>query len=202
MPLPPLDARDLEARFFDVSIDMLVCLGFDGHFLRLSPSWEHALGYTREELMGRPFIEFVHPDDRARTLAQNGTVRGGGQAKLFENRYVCRDGSVRWLRWNARPDPALGVIFAVARDVTEEKHAALEREALRERLQSARDEVQALRALLPICSYCRRIRDDEDAWHSVETYLSRLTASSYTHGICPSCYETRVEPELRASENR
>ena len=54
--------------------------------------------------MSRPFIEFVHPDDRERTLAQNGEVRGGGQALGFENRYLCKDGSYRWLLWNAAPD--------------------------------------------------------------------------------------------------
>ena len=54
--------------------------------------------------MSKPFIEFVHPDDRARTLDQNRDVRGGGQARAFENRYLCKDGSYRWLLWNATPD--------------------------------------------------------------------------------------------------
>jgi PAS domain S-box-containing protein len=71
---------------------------------RINPAWERTLGYTREELMSRPFIEFVHPDDRERTLKQNAQVRGGGQALAFENRYLCKDGSFRWFRWNAAPD--------------------------------------------------------------------------------------------------
>ena len=70
--------RDLEERFFDLSIDLLCFLDFSGHFKRLNPAWETTLGFTRQELMSKPFIEFVHPDDRERTLNQNRTVRGGG----------------------------------------------------------------------------------------------------------------------------
>ena len=81
----------LEDRFFWTSIDLLCFLDFSGYFKRLNPSWERTLGFTREELMSRPFIEFVHPDDRERTLQQNARVRAGGQALSFENRYLCKD---------------------------------------------------------------------------------------------------------------
>lgn len=191
-------ATELEERFFDVSLDLLCCLGFDGYFRRLSAAWEHTLGYTRDELMARPFIEFVHPDDRARTLAQNRAVRAGGRAELFENRYVCRDGSVRWLRWNAAPDPARSMIFSVARDVTERKRAAEEREALVAQLQTALAEVRSLRELLPICSYCRMIRDEDDRWHRLDAYIARHTTTRFSHGICPDCYAREVQPQLDA----
>jgi PAS domain S-box-containing protein len=193
-------ASELEERFFDVSLDLLCCLGFDGYFRRLNMAWERALGFTRAELMSRPFIEFVHPDDRERTLRQNRAVRGGGQAHLFENRYRCKDGTFRWLLWNATPDTAQGVIFSVARDVTARKLAELEREELVAQLQTAVAEVRTLRELLPICSYCRMIRDDEDRWHPMETYISRHTATKFSHGICPACFHREVEPQLRALE--
>lgn len=122
--------------FFEIAIDMLCCLGFDGYFTRLNPSWERVLGFDRQELMSRPFIEFVHPDDRERTLQQNRAVRGGGSARLFENRYLCKDGSYRWLMWNAAPDPTRSSIYAVARDVTDLKLAeeALERLSITDEL--------------------------------------------------------------------
>src|SRR5580765_7975235 len=120
----------MDARFFEISIDLLCVLDFNGHFKRLNPAWERTLGFTREELMSRPFIELVHPDDRARTLKQNADVRGGGQALGFENRYLCKDGSFRWFHWNAAPDTSEGVINSVARDITEAKRAAAEREKL------------------------------------------------------------------------
>ena len=181
------EADRLEDRFFAVSIDMLCCLDFSGYFRRLNPAWERTLGFSREELMSRPFIEFVHPDDRERTLRQNGEVRAGGQALAFENRYRCRDGSYRWFRWNAAPDPAARVIYSVARDVTGEKQLADERERLVSELQAALGEVKALREILPICSYCAKVRDDEDYWQTVETYISSHTNTRFTHGICPGC---------------
>ena len=67
--------HEMEDRFFTNSIDMLCFLDFNGHFKRLNPAWERTLGFTRQELMSRPFIEFVHPDDRERTLKQNALVR-------------------------------------------------------------------------------------------------------------------------------
>lgn len=190
----------LESRFFELSIDLLCCLDFSGHFRCLSPSWEHALGFTHEALMSRPFIEFVHPDDRDRTLNQNRRVRGGEMALVFENRYVCKDGSFRWLRWNAAPDTEQGLIYAVARDVTESRRMELKRELLVHELQTALDEVKALRGILPICSYCRKIRDDENYWHTVETYVARYTTTRFSHGICPCCMTTEVEPQLRQLE--
>jgi PAS domain S-box-containing protein len=188
------EPRGLEEAFFDVAIDMLCLLGFDGYFRQLNPAWEKTLGFTREQLMARPFIEFVHPDDRERTLRQNAAVRGGGQALSFENRYLCKDGSFRWLRWNAAPDSARQGIYSVARDITESKRAAEEREQLVRELQTALEEVRTLREILPICSYCRKIRDDENYWHTVESYISRHTGTRFSHGICPSCMAEHAEP--------
>jgi PAS domain S-box-containing protein len=184
-------------RFFMLAIDMLCQLGFDGRFKRLNPAWERTLGWTVEELGSRPFIEFVHPDDRERTLAQNKRVREGGQALTFENRYLCKDGSHRWLRWNSTGDQLGGVIYAVARDVTVQREAEEERERLVLQLQTALAEVKTLRAIIPICSYCRRVRDDADYWQSVESYLAVHTNTRFSHGICSSCMETEVEPQLR-----
>jgi len=188
--------HELEDRFFASSIDMLCFLDFNGHFKRLNPAWEQTLGFTRQELMSRPFIEFVHPDDRARTLEQNALVRGGRQALAFENRYLCKDGSYRWLRWNAAPDSGARVIYSMARDVTASKQAEDEREQLVRELQDALAEVQSLREILPICSYCRKIRDDENYWHTVESYFSQHTTTRFSHGICPSCMVTEIESQL------
>jgi PAS domain S-box-containing protein len=192
-----IPVTDAENRFFEVSIDMLCFLDFNGHFKRLNPAWERTLGFTREELMSRPFIDFVHPDDRQRTLEQNARVRAGGKALGFENRYLCKDGSYRWFRWNAAPDLGDNVIYSVARDITDEKGAAEERERLVNDLQAALAEVKNLQAILPICSYCRKVRDDENYWHTVEDYLSRHTSTLFSHSICPSCMQAHVEPNLR-----
>ena len=180
--------------FFSVAIDMFCFLDFRGYFKRLNPAWQKTLGFTQAELMARPFIDFVHPDDRERTLAQNAKVRGGGQARSFENRYLCKDGSFRWLLWNSTPRPEEGVIYAVARDITERRQADDERARLMRQLEATLAEVKTLQEILPICSYCRKIRDDENYWHSVEEYISEHTRSRFSHGICPDCMISQVEP--------
>jgi PAS domain S-box-containing protein len=194
------ETRDLETRFFAVSIDMLCCLDFSGRFRRLNPAWERTLGFTPAELMSRPFIEFVHPDDRERTLEQNRRVRTGGQALSFENRYLCKDGSYKWLLWNAAPDSAQHVIYSVARDITAKKQADEERERLMHELQAALAEVRTLRGILPICSYCKKIRDENDNWQTVESYISRRTDTRFSHSICPACYATEMEPQIARFE--
>jgi len=180
--------------FFTNAIDLLCMLDFNGFFRRVSPSWERTLGFSTQELMMRPFIEFVHPDDRARTLDQNAVVRAGGKAVGFENRYLTKDGGYRWLHWNSTPMTIDRLIFAVARDVTEVKRADAERDRLMRELQTALAEVKTLQKILPICSYCRKVRDDENYWHTVESYVSRHTGSMFSHSICPSCMEKHVEP--------
>lgn len=189
---------DLQERFFALSIDLLCFLDFNGYFKRLNPAWERTLGFTCEELKARPFIEFVHPDDRERTLLQNKAVRAGGTALAFENRYVCKDGSYRWLLWNAAPDDGQKTIYSVARDITDRKRLEEEREQLVDKLRTALAEVRTLQQILPICSYCSRIRDDANYWQTVEGYISRHTDTRFSHSICPSCYESEVEPQFVA----
>jgi len=187
------EAPDLEDRFFALSIDMLCIAHFSGYFKRLNPAWEKTLGFTREELQSKPMFEFVHPEDRERTVSQNQSVRSGGQALSFENRYLCKDGSYRWLLWNATADLDHQVIYSVARDITERKQAEQEREQMLRELQVALAEVKELQKILPICMYCKNIRDDENYWQTVETYISHHTNTRFSHGICPTCYENVIE---------
>jgi len=187
---------ELEDRFFAVSLDLLCVLDFNGYFRRLNPAWEQTLGFTIEELLSKPFIEFVHQDDRERTLHQNAKVRTGGQALSFENRYLCKDGSCRWLLWNAAPDFGQQVIYSVARDVTEWKLVAEEREKLLGELRAALAEVKTLQEILPICSYCKKIRSDDNYWDTVEGYISQHTNSRFSHSICPDCYKNEIEPQF------
>ena len=120
------------ATLFRMSRDMLCIAGFDGYFRRLNPAWESTLGFTTEELMARPYFEFVHPDDRKASIAEGRKVAAGGPAILFENRCACKDGSYRWLSWNAIGLEQEGLFYCTVRDVTEQRRAALELEKARE----------------------------------------------------------------------
>jgi PAS domain S-box-containing protein len=114
-------------RFFALSLELLCVAGLkDGCFKRVNPSWERMLGYPPEELKAQPFIEFVHPDDRARCLAEVADLADGIPTVSFENRFRCRDGSYRWLAWTATPSLETGLIYAAGHDVTERKRAEAE----------------------------------------------------------------------------
>ena len=108
-------------QFFNVTLDLLGIANTEGYFLRLNPATERILGYTREELMAKPFLEFVHPDDLEKTRGAVSTLASQQKVFSFENRYRCKDGTYRWLQWTSAPAGRL--IYAAARDVTERKQA-------------------------------------------------------------------------------
>lgn len=193
-------SKFLQDRFFDLSLDMLCIAHFSGHFLKLSAAWERTLGFTRGELQSKRMFEFVHPEDRERTLEQNRIVRSGGRALGFENRYVCKDGSYRWFRWNAIADMNHELIYSLARDITESKRAEEERDRLLRELQSALGEVKELREILPMCMYCKSIRNDQNYWQSLEVYIANHTNAQLSHGICPNCYNSTFKVELEGQK--
>ncbi|HEY8686755.1 MAG TPA: PAS domain-containing sensor histidine kinase, partial [Chloroflexota bacterium] len=110
-------------RFFALSRDMLCTLGFDGYYKDLNPAWEKTLGYTTAEILARPFIEFVHPDDREITLGVAESIAAGTPLIAFENRYRCKDGSYRFFIWSATAVVETQLIYGAARDITESKQA-------------------------------------------------------------------------------
>jgi PAS domain S-box-containing protein len=112
--------RELD-RFFILTRDMLCIAGFDGYFKRVNPAWVSSLGYSGDELLSKPFMEFVHPDDHPKTVAESGRLMRGEETTSFENRYRCKDGSYRWFLWSARSLTNERLIFASARDLTERK---------------------------------------------------------------------------------
>ncbi|HND62544.1 MAG TPA: PAS domain S-box protein [Opitutaceae bacterium] len=108
-------------RFFAVSLDLMVIASVDGTFKRVSPAVTPILGWTPEEFIARPYLNWVHPDDRERTAREvERQMREGQMVLRFENRYRHRDGSWRVLSWRSVPQPG-GLMYAMARDVTERR---------------------------------------------------------------------------------
>jgi PAS domain S-box-containing protein len=122
--------RDVTARrlteqerdsIFELSLDLLCVASVDGWFRRVNPAFTRVLGYSPDELTTRPYLDFVHPEDRGQTAVQAGRLALGRAVMSFDNRYICKDGSVRWLSWNAVLSQEDRLIYAVARDMTEQK---------------------------------------------------------------------------------
>jgi PAS domain S-box-containing protein len=112
-------AHEVLDRFFTLTLDLLCIADVDGTFIRCNKAWEVTLGYSVNDLEGKRFLDFVHPEDAAGTLKQVGLLRDGGEVVDFVNRYRCSDGSYRWIEW--RSNTAGTLIYAAARDITGQK---------------------------------------------------------------------------------
>ncbi|MBW4690469.1 MAG: PAS domain-containing sensor histidine kinase [Lyngbya sp. HA4199-MV5] len=122
-------------RFFMLSADLFCIVDFDGCFRRVNPAFEQILGYTPDELLTKPLIDFVHVDDRAATIDEASRLSQGIKTVAFENRYYCKDGSYRWLSWTSAPYQEEQLIYAIARDITEYRQAAQDLQASKQLLQ-------------------------------------------------------------------
>ncbi len=112
---------DENSRIFNNSLSLACLANFNGYFVKLNPAFEKVLGWTREELLSKPFVEFVHPDDAKKTSDVATYISGGHAVSTFENRYRCKDGSYRWLLWASFPDVGRKIIYASAIDITSRK---------------------------------------------------------------------------------
>ena len=125
-----LRAERAAERIFEMSPALLAVAGYDGYLKRFNPAFA-VFGYSREELLSRPWIEFAHPNDRERMAQAAAALERGADVVELHNRVVCRDGSLRWVEWKTRVVPEEGLFYAAGRDVTESRRAAEEQAALR-----------------------------------------------------------------------
>jgi PAS domain S-box-containing protein len=107
--------------FFDLSGELLCVADLSGNVKRINPAWEKCLGWAMGELVAKPLVDLLHPDDRAAAVAEVGRLAKGGETNGFTNRVRGKDGVDRWIKWNARAWPERQVIYTVASDVTNQK---------------------------------------------------------------------------------
>jgi len=124
-------AEEAYSRLCNMASDLICIADINkATFVQINPSFEQVLGYSEAELLGRPFLDFIHPDDVEPTIAViQEKLKKGVDVISFTNRYRCKDGSYRYLEWNSHPRPKEGLTFAIAHDITEHKRIE---EALRE----------------------------------------------------------------------
>ena len=106
--------------FFKMSVEMMIISSMD-KFIKVNPAVSKILGYSEEELLSKSFLEFTHPDDIEITKKEVAKLQTGAPSIKFENRYICKDGSIKWLIWSVFPDITTGLLYAVASDITAQK---------------------------------------------------------------------------------
>jgi len=178
-------AKDRD-HIFTLSVDMFAIAGFDGIFRTVNPSWERVTGQTVADLTSRPYLDFVHPDDRESTIAEAGKLAQGLKTISFRNRYICKDGSFRWLDWTAVPVQGEELIYCVARDITAQQLAEEAIRALNKELEAFSYSVSHdLRApLRAIHGFVRILLEDYSAELQGEArrYLGLVAANAQQMG--------------------
>jgi PAS domain S-box-containing protein/putative nucleotidyltransferase with HDIG domain len=189
--------------FFDLSVDMLCIASFDGHFKRVNRVWEQVTGFSIEELTTRPFLDFVHPEDHQRTIDEVARQQQQGYKVLsFENRYLCKDGTYKWFHWTSQPDHENQLMYAVARDVTQEKRMRELLEVQTEQL-TALSEARGneLNLLHSIDRMILRGAGEEEALREIARMVAALTGAQYAAIATPDVDGRETIQTVHHSDN-
>ena len=185
--------REAELRaIFENSAAGITVSDLNGKVLQTNPAYQKIFGYDPAELQTMLFSDFTHPDDVGKHMASyEKLVAGEIDYFNMRKRFIHKDGRVVWTQVtvslvrndNAKPQFVIGIV----EDITARKLAEDEKERLIAELQKALDEIKILRGIIPICSHCKKIRDDQGFWNRVEIYIEQHTEALFSHGICPDC---------------
>ncbi|MEH1820886.1 MAG: PAS domain S-box protein [Nostoc sp.] len=177
------------SRFFSLSIDLLCIADFNGYSKYLNPVWAKTLGWSIQELIAKPFIEFIHPEDQELTIAVAQKITQTVDAVSFENRYLCRDGSYKWLSWNATSFIEEKLIYAVARDITVNKQNEIALQKSIQELEAFRFALNA-HSLVAITDRSGKITYVNDLFCQVSKYSSEELLGQ-DHRIINSGHHTK-----------
>jgi PAS domain S-box-containing protein len=160
-----------------------------------SKRWKEMLGFREDEISNNLYEwkNRLHPDDR-KAVIENLDRHINGETAYYENEYrlQCKDGFYKWILdrgkvvcrdQHGKPLKIVGT----QRDITLEREIEIENHHLIEKLGKALDRVNLLNGLLPICSHCKKIRDDKGYWNQIENYIRKHSEAEFSHSICPEC---------------
>ena len=164
----------------------------EGRYIQVNTCWADMLGYSVQELLSMRHFDVMHPEDRAATVRRVEEINEGAiNFYNVERRFVRKDGTIFWVNGAATPLPdgkgGIEALIGLAADITDRKMAEAEREHLIAKLTDAIAQIKTLKGLLPICSSCKKIRDDKGYWNAIEQYIMEHSEAEFTHGICPDC---------------
>ncbi len=177
---------------FDSAAIGVAVVAPDGRWLKVNRSLCDIVGYGEQELLALTFQDITHPDDLETALGYVRQMLTGAIPHYhLEKRYLHKRGHVVWVLLSASLVNDAGgrplYFIAQVQDITARKGAEQERESLIRELRDALATVRTLRGLLPICAWCKNIRNDQGYWKRVEAYLPEHLDVQFTHGMCPAC---------------
>lgn len=184
--------------FLDNATDLIQSVAPDGRFLFVNRGWKELLEYDDKELVGLMFFDIIHPENRDHCKGLFEKVLQGDEVRNIETVFVSRAGREILVEGNinVRLKDGLPVgTRGIFRDITARRKAEKEREELISELQEALRKIRTLKNLIPVCAWCKNVRDDKGYWNRLESYIKEHAGVSFTHGICPECVK-KVYPEL------
>ncbi|EDX74842.1 PAS fold family [Coleofasciculus chthonoplastes PCC 7420] len=175
-------------RLFNLSVDILGIVNFEGYFIDVNPAFEKILGISSDAIKAQPFIEWVHPEDREATQAQMRKLASGITIKSFENRYCSQDGSYQWFSWTAVPFVQERLVYVVAHDITERKQAE----------QALQESEQRFRTVADFTYDWEYWRDPDGSFIYVSPSCQRITGYQAEEFLNdPSLLEAIIHPDDR-----
>lgn len=209
-----LDSRRMEALLedelvrwrilFEQARDGIVILDENGKVYEANKRYAEMLGYTQEEMRHLHVWDWdtVYTEEQLVVMIREIDNSGAH----FETQQRRKDGSMIDIELSNNGAVYRGakLVFCVCRDITERKRAERERETLIENLRKALAEIKTLKGIVPICSFCKKIRDDAGYWNQLEQYIKEHSDAQLSHGICPECaqkYFSEYMEELVAKAN-
>jgi PAS domain S-box-containing protein len=179
------EARRRERELFDLAPIGIFMADVDGKYTDVNASGCRIVGLPRGEIIGKTILDFIPPGDAYR-LAQARESMLTGDTQVSEWSMRRGDGAYVEVEVNTKIYPD-GRWQAFVSDITERKESDRRQAELIRKLQESRKEIKVLQGMLPICAYCKRIRDDRGSWEQMESYIAKRTEAEFSHSICPDC---------------
>jgi PAS domain S-box-containing protein len=189
---PQSAAEQLLRDIFENTIELIQSVNPDGRFLFVNRAWRETLGYTVEEVKQLTIFDVIHPDHHEACTGLMAQIEAGEDVGRFETEFVKKNGVTITVSGssstrieNGQPTSTRGFFT----DITEQKSLEADRELAYGEMEKALAQVKALAELLPVCSWCKKVRSDAGDWDSLENYLLSHPDIRVTHGICPVCFD-------------
>ncbi|MBW7909530.1 MAG: PAS domain S-box protein [Kiritimatiellae bacterium] len=187
-----VDSEELFRHAFEGANDGMCIVEPSGRLLRVNQQMADMLDYTKAEIVGRMVEEFAAPESvgvSARFIGKS--VSGEVESSIFEKTYITKTGRIVYgqvassLIRNKDNEPVF--FISHVRDISARKKIEQERELLIEQLLKALADIKRLEGILPLCSFCKKIRGEGGYWEPVESYIRNHSAADISHGLCPDC---------------